>query len=55
MEVPSSHREAIELCQDTYEKVRKLQSCLAPENIEEFEEIKKALEYVELFIVNSDY
>lgn len=53
MNVPAGTREAIEQCQELYEKIRKLQSCLAPEGVEEFEEIKKDLEGIELFISNS--
>ncbi len=53
MNVPASHDEATELCQETQKIVQKIESTLSPEFIEEFENIKKALSYIELFIYNS--
>lgn len=51
-DVPSGHKEAEELAQELYELVSKMQSKNSPEDIEDYETLKKGLEYLELFISN---
>jgi hypothetical protein len=53
MSVPSNQQEAIEKCQDMYDLVKRIQSALSPEFIEEFEKLKENLGEVELFISNT--
>jgi hypothetical protein len=55
MKNPVGRREAEELAQELYDKVGKLSSALAPEYIEEFQELQKGIDMLQLFISYSCY